>query len=143
MYQQQNPQNTRKSIYTTATRELKMKPQDLMSIALQFNEKINEQDPEGLAELMTEDHTFIDSDNNTTKGRETMKKGWKEFFKRYPDYRNIFTGVTTQNNIVIMIGYSTCSHRPLNGPNIWTAKIRGKHVSEWRVIWLNQRKETT
>ena len=120
-----------------------MNPQELMSIALKFNEKINEQDPEGLAELMTEDHTFVDSDNTKTKGKETMKKGWKEFFKTYPDYRNTFTSVTTQNNIVIMIGYSTCSHKPLNRPNIWTAKIRGKHVSEWRVIWLNQRKETT
>jgi len=115
---------------------------ELMSIALKFNEKINAQDHEGLAELMTDDHTFVDSDNTVTKGKETMKKGWKEFFKKYPDYKNTFTNVTTQNNIVVMIGYSTCSHKPLNGPNVWTAKIRGKRVSEWRVIWLNQRKAT-
>jgi len=113
----------------------------LMSIALKFNEKINNQDTEGLAELMTYDHIFIDSDNTVTKGKETMIRGWKEFFRRYPDYQNTFTNVTTQNNIVIMIGYSTCSHKPLNGPNIWTAKIRGERVSEWRVIWLDRRKE--
>ncbi len=118
-----------------------MKPQELISIALKFNEKINEQDLEGLAGLMTEDHTFVDSDNNATKGKKTTMRGWKEFFKTYPDYKNTFTNVTTQDNIVVMIGYSTCTHKPLNGPNIWTAKIRGKHVSEWRVIWLNQRQE--
>src|SRR3989304_9056567 len=118
-----------------------MNPLKLMSIALKFNEKINEQDPEGLAELMTEDHTFIDSDGATTKGKETIKKVWKEFFKEYPDYQNPFTCVTTQNNIVVVVGYSTCSHKPLNRHNIWTAKIRGKRVSEWRVIWLNQRQE--
>jgi len=118
-----------------------MKPQELMSIALKFNEEINEQDLEGLARLMTDDHTFVDSDNISTKGKEAMLRGWKEFFKRYPDYRNVFTCVTTQNDIVVMIGYSTCSHKPLNGPHIWTAKIRGKRVSEWRVIWLNQSQE--
>lgn len=118
-----------------------MKTQELIAIALQFNEKINKQDLEGLAKLMTDDHTFVDSDNNKTKGKKTMLTGWKEFFKAYPDYRNVFTCVTTQNNIVVMIGYSVCSHKPLNGPNIWTAKIRGKQVSEWRVIWLNRRQE--
>ena len=118
-----------------------MKPQELMSIALRFNEKINEQDLEGLATLMTEDHTFVDSDNNITKGKKTMLRGWGEFFQKYPDYKNTFTCVATQDDVVIMVGYSTCFHKPLNGPGIWTAKIRGKRVSEWRVIWLNQRQE--
>jgi ketosteroid isomerase-like protein len=118
-----------------------MKPQELMAIALRFNEKINQQDLKGLAELMTDDHAFVDSDNNVTKGKKTMLMGWKEFFKAYPDYRNTFTCVTTQDNTVIMVGYSTCTHKPLNGPNIWTAKVRDKQVSEWRVIWLNQRQE--
>jgi ketosteroid isomerase-like protein len=118
-----------------------MKPQELISTALKFNEKINQQDLEGLAELMTDDHMFVDSDNNKTKGKQTMLNGWKEFFKTYPEYKNTFTCITTQNNIVIMIGYSTCTHKPLNGPNIWTAKIRDKQVSEWRVIWLNRRQE--
>jgi len=116
-----------------------MKPQELMTVALKFNEKINQQDLKGLAELMTEGHTFVDSDNNATKGKKTMLSGWKEFFKTYPDYKNRFTCVTTQDNIVVMVGYSSCTHKPLNGPNIWTAKIRGKRVSEWRGIWLTKR----
>ena len=118
-----------------------MKPQELMTIALKFNEKINQQDLEGLAKLMTDDHAFVDSDNNVTKDKKTMLKGWKEFFRAYPDYKNTFTCITTQDNIVIMTGYSTCSYKPLNGPSIWTAKIHGKRVSEWRVIWLNPRQE--
>ena len=110
-----------------------------MLTALRFNEKINKQDPEGLAELMTDDHTFIDSTGNVTKGKNAMKEGWREFFKKYPDYRNKFTSVTVQDNIVVMIGYSTCSIKQLDGPNIWTAKIRGERVSEWKVSWLNKR----
>ena len=110
-----------------------------MFTALRFNEKINQQDLEGLAELMTDDHTFIDNSGDITRGKDAMKKGWKEFFETYPDYRNIFTTVTVQNNVVVMVGYSICSYKPLDGPSIWTAKIRDGRVSEWRVYWLNQR----
>lgn len=112
---------------------------DLVSIALGFNDKINQQDLEGLAELMTDDHTFIDSDGAVTKGKDVMKEGWREFFKRYPDYRNTFTSVTTQDNIVVMVGYSTCSYKPLAGSNIWTARIRDGRLFEWRVIRLDRR----
>lgn len=110
-----------------------------MLTALRFNEKINRQDAEGLAELMTNDHTFIDSEGNTTRGKEAMKEGWNDFFKKYPDYRNNLTSVTVQNAVVVMVGYSTCSHKALAGPNIWTAKITGEKVSKWTVHWLNKR----
>jgi ketosteroid isomerase-like protein len=107
--------------------------------ALKFNDKINQQDLEGLVELMTEDHTFIDNDGAVTKGKDAMKDGWRNFFQRYPDYRNIFTCVTVQDNVVVMIGYSDCADKLLAGPSIWTAKIRGGLVSEWRVYWLDKR----
>jgi uncharacterized protein (TIGR02246 family) len=116
-----------------------MDPTKLMLTALRFNERINEQDVEGLAKLMTDDHVFIDSEGNSTKGRETMKNGWKEFFKKYPDYRNVLTCVTVQGDAVVMVGYSMCSYKPLDGPNTWIAKISGRKVSEWKVHWLNQR----
>jgi len=57
----------------------------LMLTALRFNERINQQDLEGLAELMTNDHTFIDNSGNVTKGKDVMKEGWRDFFKKYPD----------------------------------------------------------
>jgi ketosteroid isomerase-like protein len=110
-----------------------------MLIALKFNEKINQQDLEGLVELMTDDHTFIDSDGTIAKGKEVMKEGWNEFFKKYPDYRNTFTCVTIQNDVVVMVGYSTCSQKQLDGPNMWTARVSGRRISEWRVCWLNRR----
>ena len=116
-----------------------MNPSEMMLTALKFNERINLQNLEGLTELMTEDHVFIDSEGETTRGKNAMKEGWKQFFKRYPDYKNIFTCVTIQKNLVVMIGYSTCSYKTLSGANLWTAKIRGKRVSEWKVDWLNRK----
>lgn len=113
--------------------ETEMNPSDMMLTALRFNEKINQQDLKGLSELMTRDHTFIDSLGNTTVGKNTMKNGWREFFKKYPDYRNVFTSVTTRNDYVVMVGYSTCSYPELNGPALWTARVHAGRVSEWRV----------
>jgi len=113
----------------------------LMLTALRFNEKINQQDLEGLAELMTDDHVFIDNEGNITEGKNAMKDSWKYFFERYPDYKNKFTNVTIQDNVVVMVGHSICSYKPLDGPNVWTAKIRNGRISEWRVYWLDQRQE--
>jgi len=110
-----------------------------MNTALKFNEKINQRDVEGLAALMTDDHSFIDSDGTVTQGKEIMKPGWGDFFSKFPDYKNIFNCVTVQDGIAVMVGYSTCSYKPLNGPNIWTAKVIGKQIAEWRVYWLDNR----
>jgi ketosteroid isomerase-like protein len=110
---------------------------DVMMVALRFNEKINQRDLDGLVELMTDDHTFVDNSGGVDRN---MKEGWRHFFGDYPDYRNVFTSVTVAGNVVVMIGYSTCSNEPrLNGPSMWTAKVRDGLVSEWRVYWLHQR----
>ena len=106
---------------------------DVMMVALKFNEKINARDLEGLAELMTEDHTFIDIPGEVYRGKGIMKDGWRDFFTRYPDYRNIFTRVQVDNDFVVMVGYSTCSYDPLDGPALWSAKVRDGQVAEWRV----------
>jgi len=59
-----------------------------------------------------------------------MTKNWVSFFEEFPDYRNIFTRVESQNNFVILIGYSTCSYEPLDGPAIWTATIENDLVAK-------------
>jgi len=110
---------------------------DAMMAALRFNEKINQRDLDGLVALMTDDHMFIDNSGDID---DNMKEGWRHFFEHYPDYRNVFTSVTVENNVVVMVGYSTCSNEPrLNGPSMWTAKVHGGRVSEWRVFWLDKR----
>ncbi len=116
-----------------------MNPFDLIHAAMKFNEKINQGDAEGLAALMTDDHAFIDSEGTSTRGKAVMEKGWREFFRQYPDYRNEFQSVTVQDGMVVMVGRSVCSCKPLNGPNVWTARVEEGKVSEWRVIWLDKR----
>jgi ketosteroid isomerase-like protein len=116
-----------------------MDPSKLILIALKFNERINLQDAKGLANLMTDDHKFIDSVGNVTEGRGLMEENWRKFFESYPDYKNHFTTVAVQENVVVMLGRSVCSNKKLAGPSVWTARIRGKRVAEWRVSWLDER----
>jgi hypothetical protein len=82
---------------------------------------------------MSDNHVFIDSSDDVHMGKESMIKGWIEFFNLYPDYRNHFPKIESRENLVLIAGYSTCSHKPLDGPAIWTAKIENDLVVEWRV----------
>jgi len=102
-------------------------------IALQFNDCINDRDIDGLGQLMTDDHTFIDTEGRQDKGKEHCLTCWQEFFQTFPDYKNIFETITTKVNLITMTGYSTCSDKRLSGPAIWTATIRDYKVAEWHV----------
>jgi hypothetical protein len=105
---------------------------DTLMVALRFNEKINEQDHDGLVSLMTSDHQFIDREN---KEHTNMIQGWKKFFKSFPDYKNIFTRVQVTDTFVVMAGYASCTHPGLDGPFLWSAEVRENKISAWRVYW--------
>jgi ketosteroid isomerase-like protein len=109
------------------------RPDPLVTIALQFNACINARDLEGLAALITDDHTFIDSANNIVRGKEHVVNAWQEFFALFPDYQNIFEQITSRDHLVAIRGRSICSEQQLDGPAMWTAKLRGTQVAEWRV----------
>ena len=51
-----------------------------------FIEKINAHTLDGLYELMTEDHTFVDGGGDVTKGRKAMRDAWQGYFSMMPDY---------------------------------------------------------
>ena len=110
-----------------------MNTKDPKLTALQFNEYINRQDIKGLNSLMTEDHTFIDRVNETTKGKDTMIKGWLEFFQSYPKYKNTFTRVESHDDLVIIVGYAYWSKKEPHDPAIWTARIKNDRVAQWRI----------
>lgn len=102
-------------------------------VVLQFNEYINSQELKGLARLMSEDHVFIDSSDEVHEGKESMLAGWADFFASYPDYRNHFHWLESRENLVLIKGFSTCSLPALDGPALWTARVRNDRVAEWRV----------
>jgi ketosteroid isomerase-like protein len=83
---------------------------------------------------MTDDHTFIDTEENVLSGREDVLSAWRGFFEAFPDYRNVWTDLTVKGEMLIAVGHSTCATEPeLDGPAIWTATVRTDGVSLWRV----------
>ena len=111
---------------------------DVMMTALRFNERINALDLESLSSMMTPDHTFVDRDGDIDAGRDQMTEGWRNFFERFPDYRNVFTKVQVYGDFVAIAGYAICSHPELDGPFLWSAKVQEGLVSEWRVYVDNE-----
>ena len=98
-----------------------------------LNQCISARDLGGLARSMTDDHVFIDSAGGTVVGKENALRAWKGFFAAFPDYRNVFEKFVVTEDRVAILGYSICSDARLDGPAIWTAKISGAAISEWRV----------
>lgn len=104
------------------------------NIALQFNDCINNKDIEGLANLMTDNHTFIDSNNVCIHGKSANMDSWTKFFEMFPDYRNIFEVVSEKDTTIVMQGYVECSSEIFqNAKYLWTAEIEKDRVKEWRV----------
>jgi hypothetical protein len=82
---------------------------------------------------MTDGHVFIDSANNMVAGKERRIEAWRGFFGAFPDYRNHFESVFSAGSEAVIVGRSACSDTRLAGPALWTAKIDGELIAEWRV----------
>jgi ketosteroid isomerase-like protein len=106
---------------------------DPHAIVLRFNECINDRDIHGLADLMSDDHIFIDAANNKIGGKSKCLGAWQQFFLMFPDYRNIFKNVMVREDTMIIEGHSTCSDKRLDGPALWQAKVGHGKILEWRV----------
>ena len=103
------------------------------NVVVSFNDCINRRDLVGLSKLMTADHVFIDSANNRISGKERCVEAWRGFFAAFPDYRNRFERVLLTSSEAVIVGHSVCSDFRLAGPALWTAKIDGQRVAQWRV----------
>jgi hypothetical protein len=112
---------------------IKSNTQRLISIVLSFNGYITDQDITGLSGLMTEDHTFIDRSGESFGPKSRMLKGWKDFFKAFPEYSNTFERIEVIDDLVAVLGFAHWSKEVQHDPVIWTALIKDNLISEWRV----------
>jgi ketosteroid isomerase-like protein len=103
------------------------------AVALRFNDHINAHDLDGLAALMTDDHTFVDSAGDRVEGKPACVEAWRGFFAAFPDYRNVFATAHTDGDSVAITGHSECPVPELAGPARWTALVRDGRVAQWRV----------
>jgi ketosteroid isomerase-like protein len=106
---------------------------DPKGVTVAFNERNNSRDLEGLALLMTDDHTFIDAAGHAIRGKSACRDAWRGFFNAFPDYQNLFESIVVDDSRVVVVGRSRCSDARLDGPALWVATVSGDRVVEWRV----------
>jgi ketosteroid isomerase-like protein len=107
-----------------------------------FVAAINRQDVAAMAELMAEDHTFIDSGGTVESGREKMIPGWEGYFRMFPDYEVRVENIIADGNLVAAFGSACGTYNGKRGlvqenriemPAAWKAIIEDGKVKFWQV----------
>ena len=106
---------------------------------LAFIDRINAHDVEGLATLMSDDHTFIDAHGNQVCGREKMIAGWCGYLEWFPDYYIEVTDVYEDGNKFALFGFAGGSFKgkPTESwrlPAAWKASVKDGRVTLWQVF---------
>ena len=114
---------------------------------LSFINRINQRDADKLAELMTEDHAFIDSLGELVRGREKMRAGWRGYYAFCPDYWVSHEKILSDGNVVAVFG-AAGGTIAANGelppenqwrvPAAWLAIVENALVKEWHVYADNK-----
>ena len=107
-----------------------------------FIAAINGHDLTELSNLMTEDHTFIDSAGKTHSGRETMTAGWKQYFHIFPDYEIHIERLLADKACVAVFGSASGTYNGKRGlvtenriamPAAWKALVEHGKIKLWQV----------
>ena len=113
-------------------------------VALGFVDAINAHDVDRISTFMSDDHIFIDAYGNR-ESKDSVKDGWKKYFKWFPDYSIEITDVFESGNAVAMFGYASGTYRSKaiadadDGANhwrlpaAWKAVIDRERIKEWQV----------
>ena len=104
-----------------------------------FVDAINAHDVAALAQLMSDDHTFIDAHGNKVSGREQMLAGWRSYFAWFPDYSIEVTDVFEGEELFGLFGYAGGSFKGNSEqswrlPAAWKAVVQNDRVTLWQVF---------
>jgi ketosteroid isomerase-like protein len=114
---------------------------------LEFINRINRRAAGELAELMMEDHVFIDSLGQTVVGREKVRAAFAGYFRLSPDYWVSQEHIFSEGNVVAVFG-SAGGTVARNGelppenqwrtPAAWLAVAEDGLLKQWRVYADNK-----
>ena len=111
-------------------------------IVLDFIDAINSSDVEGIIDLMTDDHVFIDSQGNKATGKDNLKQAWTGYFGLFPDYRIEIKETLEKGSLICILGFASGTYKNLHHENnsnhwripaAWTAIIKDNKVLSWQV----------
>jgi ketosteroid isomerase-like protein len=111
-------------------------------IAIRFVKAINDHNVNAIVNLMSEDHTFVDAQNNKAVGKKEMRKGWKGYFELFPDYKLEISDITENESVIGLFGYANATYKNLTNklnsnfwriPASWKAIVENNKVKYWQV----------
>ncbi len=114
-----------------------------LKVVLDFIESINSADIDGLYNLMSTDHVFVDSRGNKMVGNDNMKSAWTAYFDLFPDYKIEITDTLQNDSIVVLLGYASGTYISNNKnvdntnhwkiPASWKAIVVDEKIKHWQV----------
>jgi ketosteroid isomerase-like protein len=111
-------------------------------IVIRFVKAINDHDVDGIINLMSEDHIFIDAIDNKSVGKKGMKEGWKGYFELFPDYHIEISDITENVSTIGLFGYASATYKNLANklnsnfwriPASWKAIVENNRIKHWQV----------
>jgi ketosteroid isomerase-like protein len=123
-----------------------METHEPVAIILKFIERINAGDVDGICEMMTDDHVFIDALGNRLKGKDALRAGWNGYLSWFPDYRISHEEILPSRDGAAAFGtasatYAANSKLPKENhwevPGAWKGVVRDGKIAEWRVYCDN------
>lgn len=124
-----------------------MSDQSATATSMEFVARINRHQPDRLAELMTQDHLFIDGMGQQIRGKQKMRDSWQAYFAWFPDYRIAVDTALAEGDVVGLFGTAEGTYAPDGNiraeqhwkiPAAWRAVVRHGLVSEWQVYADNE-----
>lgn len=112
-------------------------------IIIEFVKNINNHSAEGLAGLMTDDHTFVDAIGTSMTGKEEMKNAWQIYFEWFPDYVINVSDIISGSNSIAMFGYASGTYKGIKNetnsyywrlPAAWKIIVENEKIKLWQVF---------
>ena len=109
---------------------------------MNFIDAINKSNVEGILNLISEDHVFIDSQDNKLTGKDNLKQAWTGYFELFPDYKIKINEVFEKDSLICMLGYASGTYKNIKNKNnsnywripaAWSAVIENNKVKKWQV----------
>jgi len=80
---------------------------DMKDTILEFVERINAHDVDGILDLMSDDYRFINSAGDTFRGKAFMRATWRAQFVQYPDFQIRIDHVLADGGAVGLFGMAS------------------------------------
>ena len=111
-----------------------------VEVARAFMDRINAADVDGLVQMMTEDHTFVDSLGKSIRGKTWMRPAWNAYFGFCAEYWITDEEILESGDTVAIFGKAggIVAGTRWETPAAWRAVIQDGLVREWRVYADNK-----